>query len=116
MGEFNGAERQEACGASLLQRLLVAGAALSLLFSVAGASPAQAFITGMTPGDNTPTNKDDLLKKVDSYKVNYQEVTKNDQPKSPAPERAFRDVRDGGGGAATVSLSGMPLYDPTNRR
>jgi len=113
----------------LLQRLLVVGAALSLLFSVAGASPAQALVKGIVPDFETRTTYVNgaarpadpeptfgAVKKVDTYNVDYSKVAKNEQPETNWAKGIFREVEDGGGGNKTVSIRGLPLYDPTDRK
>merc|ERR1712232_1443635 len=97
-------QSQEAKGTNWLQRFLVAGVALSVLLSVAGSSPAQAFITGVRPTDNKPTDKEELVSKVDKFSVNYQNVVKVLQPdKDPVNQPKYREMRNGGGANQTQS-------------
>merc|ERR1712050_575461 len=110
-----GAEQEEATGAGFVHHLIVAGAAFGLLFSVMGTSPAQAYITGIEPTDNKPTEKQDLVAKVDSFKTDYKEKV-NVQPYQPQKQVVYREIQDGGNGNAKVSNTGMPMYDPLDRR
>merc|ERR1719394_1425511 len=108
-------EKEKASGAGFVHHLLVAGAAFGLLFSVMGTSPAQAFIRGVEPTDNKPTDKQDLVMKVDNYGTDLKKQIQI-QPFQPQKQVIYREVTEGGGPGAKVSNTGATMYDPLDRR
>jgi len=99
----------------LLHNFLGAGTAFGLLFSVMGTSPAQAYITGIEPTDNKPTDKQDLVMKVDSFKTDLKKQVQI-QPFQPQKQVIYREVQDGGSPGSQISNTGVKMYDPLDRR
>merc|ERR1712187_603102 len=97
-----GAVQEEATVASVLRHFMVGGLALGLLFSVIGTSPAQAYITGIEPTDNKPTEKQDLVMKVDNFKTDLKKQVQI-QPFQPQKQVIYREVQDGGSPGSKVS-------------